>query len=589
MATGRRRERAMNLDLFTRLRRPSILDVLDERDDGLRYYQESAVEAAFRELETRRSTMLIMATGVGKSRVASAFVRRWLEQFGGRVLWLAHRDELVLQARDTLREICDEPVGIEQAEQFSGKERIVVGSVQTVYSDKRMESLQHRGGFTLLVVDELHCFVAKRYRAPLAFFANAKVLGLTATPDRADGKALGQIIDSEAFRFDIVDAIDAGYLVPFVDPQEVFIESIDISQVKTSRGEGGFDLGELDEAMVKGAEGIAKETLARTSGRQGLIFTPGIKTAHYVAEAMNREKPGCCVAVDGSTEKAIRRSILKDYRAGRIQYIANCAVFTTGTDLPTCSAVIVARPCKSRALWAQMMGRGGRVLPGVVDHIGGEGGAEARRAAIEASAKSNCVIIDMVGNPGKHGVSLVGPLDALGGNYTPKEIKRAKEKLKEQKGVSATEALKAARREIKALAQVTKSKVKATSKAFNPFEVFRVNTWQENEHMAKFGFEPPTEPMAEFLLRKGVSPEELKQMSKFAAGKLIAKLKERQAKGLSTLKQTRLLERNGFHKPNATFERANEALNVIFDACKRREKVDVDRVERILNARREAG
>ena len=161
-----------------------------KRNTHLRYYQHEAVEATFKAWEGHKRVLLNMATGTGKTVIFSEIAKL----FQGRVLVLAHRDELISQTIDKLVELTGEHIGLEQASSFSGKERIVVGSVQTVCRKDRYERMQQLGGFDLLILDECHHYLAKTYKRAIDAFPNAFLLGVTATPDRGDKRALGQIL-----------------------------------------------------------------------------------------------------------------------------------------------------------------------------------------------------------------------------------------------------------------------------------------------------------------------------------------------------------------------------------------------------------
>jgi superfamily II DNA or RNA helicase len=555
----------------------SLFDDLPEEGDGARDYQTEAHAAIFRELEVNRSTLLVMATGLGKTHTFGMVARDW----PGRVLVLAHRDELVGQARERLEALTGEHVGLEQRQWRSHKERIVVGSTQTVFSDRRLEELESKGGFSLIIVDEAHHYVAKRYRAPLDRFKDAKVLGVTATPDRGDAKALGKIFDSVSYTYDIEDGISGGWLVPIIG-ETVTRQDIDISGVKASGGD--LAIGQLDEAMQRAAEGIAMDTLKYVPDRQGIVFTPGVKTAHYIAEAMNRERPYCCASVDGKTDPDERRQIVKSFQAGNIQYLINCQVFTEGFDAPNCSAIILARPTKSRSLFTQMVGRGTRTLPGIAD---AQATPEERRRAILHSGKPNMLVLDFAGNAGKH--SLVTVEDALGGNYTEDEVALAKKKRKNGSGVMR--ALREARIELQALALATATKVASIKERFNPFNLFRIKTDRIEQDELRFGRQPATVHQKQALERMGMDSEQLKNLSKQEAQHVFATATVRRTKGLCNLRQAKVLEKWGVNPVRVRFTQASAVIDYIasMDWGRQGRRVDRNRIDEIVGARREAG
>jgi superfamily II DNA or RNA helicase len=399
-----------------------------------RPYQTTAVDAALAEFDRgAKSTLIVMPTGTGKT-VVFALVgdsRDW-----GRVLVLAGRQELIEQAQDKIRQVTGEVPDIDMAQSFapmlsqdlfaSGK--YVCGSIQTVSKARRLGRYNWRD-FGLIVVDEAHHALASTYRrvvdAARAENPNIRVLLVTATPDRGDGKALGQVCETVAYRYDINDAIEDGYLVPIYQ-QFAVINGLDFSHVRTKGGD--FDAEELSAVLADdGGEMPHKIALGMVQAarqEKAVIFTVNVKSAHKVAEIINDrilKRPGIAVAMDGDWDKDRRRAALAAYERGEFQYLCNCNLFTEGWDSPTVSVVGMARPTKSRALYAQAVGRGLRPLPGLVD--GPDATAESRRAAIACSAKHRALVVDLVGNAGRH--KLVCSADLLGGDYEPAVVQAA--------------------------------------------------------------------------------------------------------------------------------------------------------------------
>jgi superfamily II DNA or RNA helicase len=540
-----------------------------------RYYQllaDAACQSGWRE---NRSELVVMATGLGKTVFFATIAAAWQ----GRVLMVAHREELISQARATLEETTGEYVGTEKAEYRCGNERIVVTSVQTMSRRLEKFSPDH---FSLIIIDEAHRTPAPSYIKILDYFTSAKVLGVTATPDRADEKAMGAVFDDVAFVMDITDGIEAGYLVP-VHGEQVFVEEVDLSNVSTVSGD--LAQGELDEEMLKATESVVQKTYELCGTEQVIIFTPGVRSAHAMAERMNAIAPGSAISIDGGTDSDERRMLVKGFKARQYQYLFNCAVATEGFDAPATSVVAIARPTKSRSLYAQMCGRGTRVLPGVVDHLEGEEKAAERRAAIAASKKPRMRVLDFVGNAGKH--SLVGPVDVLGGDYTEEEVKAAKAKMRDEfaegdgQARDVHKALKEARNELKALAarmQAAKAKVKAQVTSFDPFKCLGLE--REQAISTRFGSLPVTEGQAGFLIRRGLKEADVMKMDKRTASKLIDKLNKRQDAGLATIKQLAVLSRFAPVPDSLTFQRASEACDYVISASKW--KPNAERLHAIL-------
>ena len=181
---------------------------------NLRPYQTEAVAAIFQQWETQRSTLLILPTGTGKTICFAAVVRQLIEQ-GKRVLILAHREELLNQAAEKIEHTTGLKCAVEKAEQTTLDSwfNITVGSVQTLQNQKRLARFP-RDYYDAMVIDEAHHAVSSSYRAVINYFAEAKLLGVTATADRGDKRNLGEVFDSVAYEYTLRKAIQAGYLVP---------------------------------------------------------------------------------------------------------------------------------------------------------------------------------------------------------------------------------------------------------------------------------------------------------------------------------------------------------------------------------------
>lgn len=519
-----------------------------------RYYQEDAERAIYRSHETNRSTLVVMATGLGKSVLFSQVAKHYLSK--GRVLCLAHRKELVEQAAAHLERSTGEQVDIEQAELWcSIRAKVVSASIQTLTADRRLERFPP-DHFSLVIADEAHHYTSKSFRKILDYFTGAKVLGVTATPDRGDEKALGQVFDDVSYVMDIVDGIESGYLVPIVG-QSVFVESIDISNVSTSQGD--LALGELDDAMARSVEGVIHEGLKLSGDRQGVWFWPGVKSAELAFERLSAlgQKVGF---VYGETDKEERRNIVNLYKRGELQHLVNCAVFTEGFDAPSTSMIAMARPTKSRALYAQCCGRGTRVLPGLVDDLHGPEHSDARRALIAASEKPTMLLLDFYGNSGRH--SLCTPQDVLGGDFTEEEVKLAKEKAKEMPGEDVLANLRAARAQLKAMMASMRSTVKAQVAQFDPFSVFNMKHQAQEER-----FSPPATPAQIASLEKfGIKKDEAARMTRVEATRLIGTSIKRMNLGLASYKQLRLLQKHGIHETRIGFKKASAAIQYIADS-----------------------
>jgi superfamily II DNA or RNA helicase len=362
----------------------------------LRPYQLAAVDAIQAELSRVRSTLLVLATGLGKT-VTFAEVARRVVARGGRVLVVAHRGELLTQAASTLARF-GLTTGIEQGDErvdVVALPDVTVASVQTLRG-KRLARFG-RDAFALVVIDESHHATAKSYGAILDHFDAAKVLGVTATPDRADGVGLRHAFDSVAFTMDLAAGIEAGFLSPLT-LRSVRVASLDLSTVRTVAGD--FAAGDLERELMRdrALHEVAAPLAELSGGRQTLAFVAGVAQAHALASVL--EGYGVrAAAVDGSMSPTTRAAVLADYRAGRVQIVANAMLWTEGFDAPETSCIALVRPTRSRSLITQMIGRGSRLAEG----------------------KRNCLVLDFV--PGRLArVRLASPADALAGSELPDDI-----------------------------------------------------------------------------------------------------------------------------------------------------------------------
>lgn len=522
-----------------------------------------------------RSTLAVMATGTGKTVVMGTVARDWAQ---GRVLVLAHRDELITQAADKLSAICGEDVGIERRSSRSRGERVVVASIQTLNSHRngvyRMMDLDPMA-FGLVMTDEAHHATAPTYRRIYEWFyknPNLKHLGVTATPDRTDEEALGQIFESVAFEYDILAAIKEGWLVP-VEQQFVHVEGLDLSRCDSHKS----DLKDSGVARVMQEESMVHKIVAPTieiaGDKKTLLFAASVAHAQKAAEIFNRHRTGSAFAIDGNTDIEERKRLLKAYARGDFQFLCNCGVFLEGFDEPSIEVIANARPTKSRALYAQVAGRGTRPLPGIVD---GLLTPEERIAAIAESAKPSMLMLDFVGNSGRH--KLVCTADILGGNESDEVVEWATEsaKRKAQGGdaVDMQAELDAAREELERqleekhkkeaaalVAQEKRKQVKATAKfstkAINPFDIFDIVPKREpGWHKGR----KPTPGQVNALGKFGVDADTISKLSFCQASQMMDTLVKRRQQNLCSVKQAKILGKYGY-STESTFTEAKQIID----------------------------
>ena len=282
----------------------------------LRPYQAEAVESIFREWGSgRRRTLLCMATGTGKT-ICIAKVAERVASHGGRTLVLAHRGELLDQARDKIASATGLACSVERAQESSlgTWESVTVGSVQTLMRDQRLEALAP-DRFDCVIVDEAHHSASASYRKILDHF-DADVLGVTATPDRADRQDLGKVFDSLAYEYGLAQAVRDGYLCP-IKAQTIPLD-IDISSVSTQSGD--YAAGELGDALGPYLDAIADEMAAACEGKRTVVFLPLVSTAKRFRDLL--EERGLRAAeVDGKSED--RAEVLAAFDEGRYDVLCN--------------------------------------------------------------------------------------------------------------------------------------------------------------------------------------------------------------------------------------------------------------------------
>lgn len=520
----------------------------EKRAIRLRPYQEAAIDGVREAFERCHSTLAVMPTGTGKTILFAELIRGWRM---GRVIVMAHRDELIRQAADKIERVTGEACDIEMGEyradcrSFYDRAQVVVTSVQTMSRENRQRRFSP-DEFTLLIVDEAHHAVSKSYLSVLEYFKEGglKILGVTATPDRTDEAALGRVFDSVAYEYSMVDAIDDGWLVP-VQQQFVHVDGLDFGGMKTTAGD--LNQRQLADAMEeeKTAHKIVSSTVEIANGEQTLLFAASVDQAEQMAAIANRHKPGCADWICGDAVKCpmeTRHATLRRFRERDVQFLFNCAVLLEGFDQDNIG-VVVPKATKSRSLYTQMIGRGTRPLSGLVDGI--EEAAE-RRALIEASCKPHICILDFVGNSGRH--KLIHTGDVLGGNYDDAVVAEATRAVgaKSSRGERADmlaalrEAEEARKKKMQWEREHIKAKATFRMRSVDPFDVFDIVPKREPAwHRGR----PPTERMRAAIEKMGMPTARL---TFWAAKQILDEAGIRRAKNLCSYKQAKVLRKHGF-------------------------------------------
>lgn len=321
-------------------------------------YQEAAAESTIHAFDSgHRQVIIQMPTGAGKTvlYLFLAKLPRWK-----RVLVVAHRKELIDQPIDKIAEIWpDAEYGIVRAERDGYYARnIVFASVQSASRPERLARLM-KMHFDFIVIDEAHRTAAPSYQAILNAFPLARVVGLTATPGRADKKTLFEAgYTAFAYRLHIDDAVRYDILAPF-EVVRTTIDGLDMRGVKTDEETGDFDQKQLSERARKDrcvARAVPKIWEKLAGGRRAIVFTPSAVVAKQTVEEGRKLGHRCDFVSDKDTDEE-REKKISAFKRGQHDYLVNFGILTEGYDDPECSCAIIARLTRSKGTYIQMFGR----------------------------------------------------------------------------------------------------------------------------------------------------------------------------------------------------------------------------------------
>lgn len=525
----------------------------------LRGVQPDCFSAIVKELDNVHTTIFVLPTGLGKTVIIAALCSHF--HLMGRCMVVAHRDELIQQARKKITRFsgleCDVEMGENYADQctLEAVAPVLVTSVQTFSIPRRMERFRPED-FSIIIIDECHHATAATYQCIVEWAKNNplyRVVGATATPDRTDELALGQVFESVSFDYKINQAIDDGWLVP-IDQQFVQVEGLDLSTVKKNP-EGDLSIGQLSKILEQEniLHGYAEPTIRVANGRQVIMFAASVDQAESLSNIFNRHAPGSSEWICGAEarcSKQKRRDVLEAFSKKQFQFLVNMNVLLEGYDEPNIQLVSVARPTNSRSLYTQMIGRGTRALDGILDGIES---ADGRKSAIAESEKPFLTVLDFVGNSGRH--KLVHTGDVLGGEYDDDLIAEATRAVssKSSRGERADmlEELRAAEeRKKKRLADTARVRVQAKFKSttIDPFGVWDIMPKREP---GWFHGKKPTAKMKSMLENSKAWKED---MSFWDAHQIIDEMINRRQKGLCTFGQAKTLVKFGWSADTPFYE-----------------------------------
>ena len=505
----------------------------------LRPYQQEAKDSIFEEWDKGvNKTLLVLPTGCGKTivfaKVAEECVRR-----GSQVLILAHRGELLDQAADKIKTVTGLNCATEKAEEtcLGSWFNITVGSVQTMMREKRLGQFP-ADYFKTIIIDEAHHCVSDSYQRVLQHFPDAKVLGVTATPDRGDMRNLGEFFESLAYEYTLPKAIKSGYLSPI--KALTLPLKIDMSGVGVQAGD--FKVGDIGTALDPYLHSIADEMAKYCKDRKTVVFLPLVKTSQKFRDILC-SKGFQAAEVNGESQD--RAEILADFDAGKYNVLCNSMLLTEGWDCPSVDCIVVLRPTKVRSLYSQMVGRGTRLCPG----------------------KDHLLLLDFLWMTERH--ELCHPADLI---CTDEEVSKQMTANLEDAGcpIDLEEAEKTAAEDVvaqreEALAKQLAEMKRRKKKLVDPVQ-FEMSIQAEDlsGYVPAFGWEmaPPSDKQKATLEKLGIMPDEIDNAGK--ATKLLDRLDKRRQEGLTTPKQIRFLEGRGFqHVGTWSFDAAKSMIDRI--------------------------
>lgn len=514
----------------------------------LRPYQQEAIRAVFERWREFSRLLAVLPTGTGKT-VIFAHTAADEHRSNRRTLILAHREELIQQAADKLCQATGLGCAIERADETAtdSLHMITVGSVQTLMRQARLDRFS-RDWYDTIIVDEAHHALSPSYQGIFGYFAEARVLGVTATPDRGDRKNLGHFFQDLAFEYSLHQAIRDGYLCR-IRAQTVPL-AIELGGVRTTAGD--FSEADLGSAVEPYLERIADEMAKVCRDRKTLVFLPLVRTSQKMRDAL-AARGFAAAHVDGNSPD--RAEILADFGRGRYNVLCNSMLLTEGYDEPSIDCIVCLRPTKVRALYCQAVGRGTRLYPGkdhllILDFLWHSEQHELCRPAhlvaktAEIAGAMTAAIEGAAGNPDASADLLLCEEDAVS---------------------------EAVRQREEALARRLKENARRQARTIDPVE-FSLSLADEDlaDYEPAFGWEMdlPTERQVAALTRFGIAADQVP--NKGYASRLLDRIFARRRNNLASPRQVALLHRYGVPGAQAlTFDEAKAAITALIGNSRR--------------------
>jgi DNA repair protein RadD len=338
----------------------------------LRPRQKTFVERSLAALDAHGNTLGIAPTGAGKTIMLSAVTGEVIGDSAAKACVLAHRDELTDQNRGKFARV--NPGLTTSVVDASGKSWAGQVTFAMVPTLARIANLAAMPKLDLLVIDEAHHAVAASYRRIIDHVRkanpDARIFGVTATPNRGDRKGLREVFDNVADQVRLGELIAAGHLVP----PRTFVIDVGVQDKLRAvhKTLADFDMTEVASIMDRApvTDEVIRHWKEKAGDRQTVVFCSTVAHAAHVTEAFNAADVPAAL-IHGDLPGDDRRDILAAYSEGKIRVIVNVAVLTEGWDHPPTSCVVLLRPSSYKSTMIQMVGRGLRTIdpeehPGVI-------------------------------------------------------------------------------------------------------------------------------------------------------------------------------------------------------------------------------
>lgn len=335
------------IDDYLPKQRGKIIDLKDHQKDAMNNLKEMRANGD-------SIALLYHATGTGKTVTAVSDAKA----LGERTLFIGHTKELISQAKNTFDDIwADANAGMYVAEEKDENSYVVCGSVQSI--TQNIDKF-NPNDFGYIIIDEAHHGTANTYKKILNYFKPRFTLGLTATPDRADGENILEIFQNVAHKLDLETAVNIGELVPI---RCIRVKTnVDISNVRINGIK--YNTQDLESKLFipERTNIIIKTYLEFVKNKKTVVFCASVKHAEDISNLF-KENGINAAAVSGNMNNYERKKILSGYETGDINVLCACDLLNEGWDSPNTQVLFMARPTMSKTLYMQQLGRGMRLAP----------------------------------------------------------------------------------------------------------------------------------------------------------------------------------------------------------------------------------